>query len=84
MPWGREVELFQASGRQTDLSLTPTELPLRESVLAFLALPQGQQGAAEIGLHEPFPLVMDGREAFVGWYNAEACDCGGMVRLGRP
>jgi hypothetical protein len=75
IPWDREVEPFQARGRQMDLSVTRTKLPLREALLAFLALPQDQQGAAGIGLHEPVRMVMDGREAFVGWYNAEAC-CG--------
>ena len=73
IPWEREVELFQARGRQRDLRVTRTKLSLREALNAFLALSQDEQGAAGIGLNEPIRMVIDGREAFIGWYNAEAC-----------
>ena len=73
MPWDREVEFFQANGRQMELRVTRTKMPLRDALRAFLDLPADQQEAAGIGLHQPIRMVVDGREAFVGWYNADAC-----------
>jgi hypothetical protein len=73
IPWDREVELFQARGRQADLRVTRTKMPLRDALNAFLDLPAHEQGAAGIGLNDPIRMVVDGREAMVGWYNAEAC-----------
>jgi hypothetical protein len=73
IPWFREVELFQARGRQADLRVTRTAMPLGDALRVFLALSPDQQGAAGIGLREPIRMVVDGREAFIGWYNAEAC-----------
>jgi hypothetical protein len=48
-------------------------MPLIDALEAFFALLADQQGAAGIGLNEPIRMVVDGREAFVGWYNAAAC-----------
>jgi hypothetical protein len=79
IPWDREVELFQARGRQLDLRVSRTKMSLREALLTFLDLPPDQQGAAGIGLHEPIRVVIDGRDSFVGWYNAEACH--GLARF---
>jgi hypothetical protein len=79
IPWDREVELFQARGRQVDLRVTRTKMPLLEALSTFLDLPADEQKAAGIGLSEPVRMVIDGREAFIGWYNAEACH--GLARL---
>jgi len=73
IPWDREVELFQANGRQRDLRVTRTKMRLREALQAFLALPEDQQRGVGIGLHEPIRMTVDGRDALIGWYNAEAC-----------
>jgi hypothetical protein len=40
---------------------------------AFLAAPREQQDRYGIGLNNPSRMVVNGREALVGWYNAEAC-----------
>jgi hypothetical protein len=73
IPWDREVELFQARGRQMDLRVTRTKMSLRDALDAFLNLPTNEQGAAGIALNEPIREVVDGRGAFIGWYNAAAC-----------
>jgi hypothetical protein len=73
IPWHQEVELFRANGRQQDLHVTRTKMSLREALLAFLNLPPEEQQAAGIGLQEPIRMTINGREALVGWYNAEAC-----------
>jgi hypothetical protein len=73
IPWDREVELFRAHGRQADLGVTYTKMPLRDALLAFLDLSRNEQQAAGIGLNKPIRMAIDGREAMVGWYNAEAC-----------
>jgi hypothetical protein len=73
IPWDREVELFQASGRQLDLRINRTKMPLRQALEAFLELPTEQQSGAGIGMNKPIRMVVDGREAFIGWYNADGC-----------
>jgi hypothetical protein len=32
IPWDREVEIFQVRGRQADLRVTRTKMPLREAL----------------------------------------------------
>lgn len=73
IPWHRDVELLAANGCQADLRVARTKMPLGDALEAFLNLPAHEQISAGIGFNEPVRMTVNGREAMVGWYNAEAC-----------
>ncbi|WCT73909.1 hypothetical protein PQ455_01360 [Sphingomonas naphthae] len=69
--WDREVELFWQPAGQ--LRIWREKMTLRQALDAFASLPPSVQDGAGIGLHDPIAVVIEGRPALVGWYNAQVC-----------